>query len=102
MKKLALALLFACGGHSDVQSKWPERPAGCDVKIFHETPTMPTDNIGRVQAVCDQDRISEADCLRELKDQACKIGADILWEVPTQPSFEYGKQLWTARAAHTK
>lgn len=94
--------VIACGGHSEIQSKWPARPEGCDIKIFRETPPFPTDNIGHVQAVCDQDRISENDCMRELKDQACKIGADLMWEVPMQPSYEYGKQVWSARAAHTR
>jgi hypothetical protein len=63
---------------------------------------MATDNIGHVEARCDQDRISEQDCLRELKDQACKLGADTLTHVPFQPSYEYGKQLWSGRAAHAK
>lgn len=102
MRWVWLLAIAACGGRSDVQSKWPPRPEGCEVKVFHETPTMPTADIGHVRAVCDQDRVSEADCMRELKDQACKLGADTLWEVPTGPSYEYGKQIWTARAAHTK
>jgi hypothetical protein len=62
---------------------------------------MPTDNIGSVRAVCD-DRLSEAECVRELKDQACKIGANVVWGVPPSPTFEDRKQLLSGRAAHTK
>jgi len=107
MKRIiVLMCVLSCGGGGSggkhTQSKWPARAVGCDVKIFHENPTMPVDNIGTVQSVCDQDRISEQDCLRELKDQACKLGADVIWEVPFQPSYEYGKQLWSGRAGHTK
>lgn len=107
MRRAPLLVLCACvvacggGGHHH-KSKWPERPEGCDVKLFHEAPTMPVDDIGRVRSVCDQDRISEKDCQRELMDQACKLGADVVWEVPFGPSYEDGKQLWTGRAAHTK
>jgi len=100
--KWIFVLCICCGGGSRTESRWPERAAGCDVKIFHESPTMPVSTIGHVQAVCDQDKVSEADCMRELKDQACKIGADVLWAVPMTPSYEYGKQLWSGRAAHTK
>ena len=94
--------ILSCGG-KQTPSRWPARAEGCEVKIFHTPqPTMAVDAIGTAQAVCDQDRVSEADCTRELKDQACKIGADVLWDVPFQPTYEYGKQLWSGRAGHTK
>jgi hypothetical protein len=103
-RALLLCGLLSCGGGAGKQAhgKWPERPEGCDVKLFHEAPTMPVDDIGPVQSVCDQDRITEEDCVRELKDQTCKLGGDVVWGVPYQPSYEYGKQLWSGRAAHTK
>jgi len=105
MKMLSfLLVVVACGGGGGphVQSKYPPLPAGCDVKLFHETPTMATDNIGRVEAHCDSDRVSEEDCIRDLKDQACKLGANVIWEVPFKPNVEDNKQYWSGRAAHTK
>lgn len=92
--------LAACGG-SRGSSKYPAQPEGCEVVIFQGPPTMATDNIGPVRAVCD-DQIPEAECLRELKDQACKLGANVIWGVPPGPSFEDRKQLLSGRAAHTK
>jgi hypothetical protein len=44
-------------------------------------------------------------CQRELADQACLLGADILWQVdgPTPESTQNGmRQRMHGRAAHTK
>lgn len=94
------SLLAACGGGGP-PSKYPAMPEGCEVQIYPGSPPMPTDNIGSVRAACD-DRLSEAECVRELKDQACKIGANVVWGVPPSPTFEDRKQLLSGRAAHTK
>jgi hypothetical protein len=105
MKRIALALavaLTACGGGGkEIASKYPAQPEGCPVKIVRGTPTVPTDNIGVVTATCGAEAPAEQ-CLRELQDQACKLGADILWGVPEGPEMKFDKQFWSARAAHTK
>lgn len=90
----------ACGGH-EKPSKYPKRPEGCDVQVFPESPPMPTDNIGPVTATCGDDIGNDA-CLRELKDQACKLGGDVVWGVADQPSVSLGKKKLAGRAAHTK
>lgn len=94
----SVLLLVACGGggHS---SRYPPRPEGCDVQLFPGPPPMRTANIGPVRAACD-DRLSEAECVRELKDQACRLGADLVWGV-APPAYEDRKQLLSGRAAHT-
>lgn len=91
--------LAACGSPPAKESKYPPRPEGCDVAIFVEVPPMPTDNIGAVTATCDPS-ISDADCLRTLKDQACKLGADVVWGV--SDSDAGGKKKVSGRAAHKK
>lgn len=96
-----LACLMACGGGTGVDPRYPLRPEGCDVRIFRDAPTMPTDNLGPVRARCGAD-VAEADCLRTLQDEACKLGGDVLWGVPEQPEKSGDKNLWSARAAHTK
>lgn len=92
-------LLVACGGGAR-SSRNPPRPEGCDVLLFPGPPPMRTANIGPVRAACD-DRLSEAECVRELKDQACRLGADVVWGV-SPPSYEDRKQLLAGRAAHTR
>jgi uncharacterized protein YbjQ (UPF0145 family) len=62
---------------------------------------MPTDNIGTVHAACGPD-VSQEDCIRELKDQACRLGGDVIWGVPADPREVGEKSHWDGRVAHTK
>lgn len=97
----ACTALLAFGGCSAPakESAYPPRPAGCDVKIYPEAPQGNTDNIGPVSAKCDES-VSDADCLRTLQDEACKLGADVLWGVEP-PEKRDGKKRFFGRAAHT-
>jgi hypothetical protein len=95
----ALAILaVACGGHED--ARFPPRPAGCEVKLFHAAPEVRTENIGPVRMKCDPD-VSKSDCLRSLEDYACGMGADVVWGLGDEPELKNGKNVWTGRAAHT-
>jgi hypothetical protein len=96
---IAIAVVLASCGHTE-DARYPSRPAGCDVKLYPGLPDVPTDNIGPVRAKCDPD-VSKDDCLRTLKDQACKLGADVIWQADVEPSQENGKNAWYGRAAHT-
>lgn len=99
-----LSLAFAaaaCGsGAGGGTSKYPARPEGCDVAVFHENPPMPTDAIGSVSAYCGED-VKDDDCLRTLKDETCKLGGDVVWGVGEKPSVSLGKKKYAGRAAHT-
>jgi len=102
MKKIVLVVcLVACGGGGG-NSKYPSRAAGGDVQVFQQAPTMKTENIGPVSASCDdQSATSKDDCLRELKDQVCKLGGDTVWGVEPEPAHEDGKWKFHGRAVHT-
>jgi hypothetical protein len=76
------------------------REAGCAVQVLDEPPTMPTENIGPVVAICDQYDSRDA-CLRELEDQTCQLGGDVLWQVDG-PVPDGNKQRMRGRAAHTR
>jgi hypothetical protein len=95
------ATLSACASEPKQPSKYPPLKPGCEVKIFPEEPSYQTDNIGPVRATCDGS-LSETECLQELKDQACKLGADTVWGVGDAPTLKAGKQLRSGRAAHSK
>jgi len=82
-------------------ASYPAREVGCEVKVFNDAPSGNTDNIGPVSAKCTAD-ISKDDCMRTLKDQACKVGADILWGVNEQAEQKDGKTYFYGRAAHSK
>jgi len=101
--QLVAMMLACCGGAAPLASdaRYPARPEGCAVKVFHGSPSMPAYNIGAVHARCAFD-VSDADCLRTLEDQVCKLGGDIVWGVPDKPGVFGEKNVWDARAAHTK
>lgn len=93
---------LACGSSSQQQkSKFPPREPGCEILIFPENPSYQTENIGPVQASCDE-TISDEECIRTLKDAACKLGADTIWGVNEAPMVEAGKKKFSGRAAHQK
>lgn len=93
------ALAGACAPALD--PRYPKQPPGCPVQIFQVSPPMPTENIGTVRARCDTD-LSREECRRELKDQACRLGADVIWGVDDAPRVVDEKNEWSGRAAHTK
>ena len=73
------------------------------MQVFHGTrmPTVPSENLGSVTATCGED-VKDEDCLVTLKDQACKLGADIVWGVDDAPVLAAGKKRLAGRAAHTR
>lgn len=94
-------LLAGCGSKQEQPTKYPPQKEGCEVQIFQETPTQQTDNIGPVSSTCGED-VSDQDCLRTLKDEACKLGANVIWGVEPNPTKQLGKKKFFGRAAHTK
>jgi hypothetical protein len=65
---------------------------------------MRTRNIGSVIAQC-ADTDSRDTCLRELEDQVCLLGGDVVWQVegPTPTATSTGMaQRMRGRAAHTR
>jgi len=98
---LVAAVLSGCGGTpSKSPSLFPPRPEGCEVHLFHDSPDAPTTNIGPVRARCGLD-VADADCVRTLEDQVCKLGGDIVWGVSDKPQVEGDKNYWQGRAAHS-
>jgi hypothetical protein len=98
---VALSLLSACSSEPKKEGKYPALKPGCAIQVFQEDhiPTYKTDNIGPVQASCDES-ISDADCMQTLKDEACKLGADTVWGVNDKPTMHAGKKKFLGRAAH--
>jgi hypothetical protein len=95
---LSFAFVAGCASPPAKEQQYPPRPEGCDVTTFPDAPTVPTDNIGPVMAKCDE-TTTDAECMRTLKDQACKLGADVVWGVSDVPSRQNGKKHLSGRAA---
>jgi hypothetical protein len=98
-----MALLVSCGGKAPLDSRYPPLSKGCDVKLFHtRVEGMKFDDIGRVDAICTTD-IAYDDCLVELKNQACKLGGDIVYDVPEEPNHPSpDKVRFTGHVAHSR
>lgn len=79
----------------------PERAAGCPVQLFYGSPTVDTTNLGVVTATCAEDLGEEA-CLRELQNEVCKLGGDVVWGVSEKPERVGEKNKYSGRAAVTK
>ena len=94
------AALLACG-NPPKPSHFPQRAIGCAVDIYEEAPPMPTENIGTVSASC-RDDVSDDDCIRTFKDEACILGADVIWGASPKPKLELEHKKFSGRAAHTK
>jgi len=90
-------------GHTH-RAREGSRGRGCAVQVFEGSPAVPTEDIGAVIADCSPDDAREV-CLRELEDQACLLGGDVVWQVdgPAPVSTSEGpKQRMRGRAAHRK
>jgi len=77
---------------------------GCAVEVFAGAPPMRTENIGPVTALCNEDDARDV-CERELEDQVCLLGGDVLWQTdgPTPVDTSNGRRLrMHGRAAHSK
>jgi len=95
--------LTAHAAHSKRATQGP-RERGCPLQIYAIQLPMPAENIGPVTVLCNEDDARDV-CQRALADQACLLGADILWQVdgPTPESTQNGPRLrMHGRAAHTK
>ncbi len=97
---IAPAPLISCAEPAK-DTQYPPRAEGCEVQVFRDTPSVMSDNLGPVTATCGGD-VKDDDCMRTLKDQACKLGADIVWGVSDIPENVQGKKRFAGRAAHTK
>jgi hypothetical protein len=101
---LTATVLVGHAAHTRKATQGP-RERGCAVQVFTDSPPgAPPENIGPVIALCSEDDSREV-CMRELEDQVCLQGGDLLWQVdgPTVIGTENGmRQRMRGRAAHSK
>jgi hypothetical protein len=103
----ALLLSVSSCGASDgarANAAHPPLPRGCTVQAYPNVPPPRIENIGTVGAFCSEGDSRDA-CLRELEDQVCLLGGDVLWQIegPTPEATASGMgQRMRGRAAHTK
>jgi hypothetical protein len=100
----AAALAAACATRPPGGGpRYPPRRPKCDLQIFHTpTPGVPAwDDLGSAEIICHIDE-GEATCRRRLLAEACRMGGDILYDLPAKvlrPRIE--AMVFRGRVAHT-
>lgn len=87
---VALVALIALPGCASVpagaDSRYPPRGAGCEIAVYHTAVpgTAVWDDLGIAEVAC---HVSSPlpQCLRRLKAEGCRMGGDIIYNVPRSP-----------------
>src|SRR5262245_4995381 len=99
---VAFALAAACSGSSH-STKYPRRAPGCPLEMYNGLPQVKVwDDIGPAEVGCYLDE-SEIACLSRLRTEACRMGGDIIYNVPKKAMrpLERG-MIYRAMVAHTR
>jgi len=98
----ACSLAAACSGSSGRDARYPRRRPGCELAVYNGLPTGAWDDIGVAEVGCYLDE-SEITCLGRLRVEACRMGGDIIYNVPKRAlrPMERG-MIYRARVAHTR
>jgi len=89
----ALVVLGAAGCHTagaqaagDGPTKYPRRAAGCDIAVYHTAvPGAEVwDDLGIAEVGCHVS-LPMGQCLAMLKAEGCRLGGDMLYNVPRSP-----------------
>jgi hypothetical protein len=101
---LALALNCATTSPNPNAAKYPPRPGGCKVRVFHSPApeVQEWDDLGVAHVDCPLD-VGSVQCLKKLRMEACRMGGDLLYDVPKKPQrpTEQG-MVYAGHVAHTK
>jgi hypothetical protein len=97
----ACSLAAACSGPSGPEPRYPRRRPGCDLVVYNGLPTGAWNDIGMAEVGCYLDE-SEISCLGRLRTEACRMGGDIIYNVPKRAlrPVERG-MVYRAMVAHT-
>ena len=98
----ACSLAAACSGSSGREARYPRRRPGCDLAVYNSLPTGAWNDIGVAEVGCYLDE-SEIACLGRLRTEACRMGGDIIYNVPKRAlrPVERG-MIYRAQVAHTR
>ena len=103
---LSLAIPVGCAtsAPNPNAAKYPRRGGNCKIRVFH-TPAPDVkewDDLGMARVECQLD-VGGVQCLRRLREEACRMGGDLLYDVPKKPMrpTEQG-MAYAGHVAHTK
>jgi hypothetical protein len=99
-----LFALCACATTSASARKYPARRPGCKLAVYATAapPLDAWDDIGIAQISCYLDE-GEVACLHRLRTEACRMGGDIIYNVPARISRPREREMTIrAQVAHTR
>src|SRR5262249_4144319 len=106
----AVLALSACtgdsagAGASAAAPKYPRRRPGCKLAVYAgpKPGVAAGDGLGPAEGGSQLDT-SRPKCLAQLRAEACRLGADILYDMPAKPLRPKEQaMIFRARAAHTR
>jgi hypothetical protein len=95
--------VVGCASQPGPPPRYPPRSAGCELAIYPTSvPGVAAwDDLGPVEAVCNINS-NTADCLRQLRAEACRLGGDIVYDWPKKPLRPTEQALlFRAQVAHS-
>ncbi|HEY6474948.1 MAG TPA: hypothetical protein VI456_00100 [Polyangia bacterium] len=102
---LPLALATTCATAPNPNAgKYPPRARGCKIRVFHgPAPDVKEwDDLGVAHVDCYLD-VGAVQCLQKLKMEACRMGGDLIYDVPKKPLRPTDQgMVYTGHVAHTK
>ncbi|HSS37981.1 MAG TPA: hypothetical protein VLT58_04370 [Polyangia bacterium] len=101
---LALVAMTCATTSNPNAAKYPPRGRGCSVRIFNgPAPGVKEwDDLGVARVDCPLD-LGRLQCRQRLREEACRMGGDLLYDVPKKPArpSEQG-MVYMGHVAHTK
>ena len=107
---MAVTFIAACAsapvadGTGLHEGRYPRRGAGCELAIYYTAVpgVQAWDDLGIAEVTCHIDD-SPAECLRRLRNESCRMGGNIIYDVPRQPLRPRDQvMLYRAQVAHTR
>jgi hypothetical protein len=100
---LSLALTCATAPPNPNAGKYPPRGANCKVLVFRDAPGVKEwDDLGIAHVDCPLD-VGAVQCLKKLRGEACRMGGDILYDVPKKPLRPTDQgMVYAGHVAHSK
>jgi hypothetical protein len=79
----AFALSITCASTNPNATKYPPRQKHCQVRVFYSAvpEVKEWDDLGMANVDCNLD-VGAVQCLARLRQEACRMGGDILYDVP--------------------
>jgi hypothetical protein len=100
----ASAGALACATTEVQQDKYPRRPSGCDIALYHTSVpgAAAWDDLGIAEVAC---HVSSplSQCLQMLKAEGCRLGGDMIYNIPRSPLRPQDQvMVFRGQVAHTR